>query len=139
MKKKLLLVLAACAVGVTFSVVAADRAASTPSGPADCATLAMPVNSEYHTSYSPTRGELAIGFVDAAGRDQRVVVDVSAPSCRANRAVARAIAGALDAQADVMAGECASFKAFLASGETTAKGEPVNVDAARAYVRNHCG
>ena len=138
--KKLLLILAACALGVTFSAFAAGRAHSTPNGHGDCATLAVPVNADYNIAYDPDAAELKIDYVDAAGNDQTTEIDVSALACRRNPGVARAIAHALDAQADVVAGECASFKAYLADGApTTEKGVTVNPEGARRYVARSCG
>lgn len=140
MMKKLFLILAACALGVAFSALAAGRGQSAATAPGDCATLAVPVNSDSNLAYDAETGELAIDYTDAAGNDQTTEIDVSAPACRANRGVARAIAHALDAQADVVAGECASFKGYLADGApTTVKGVTVDPDGARQYVARYCG
>lgn len=136
--KKLLLVVAACAVGIAFSVLVADRAGSAPNPKADCAALAVPVNSDYNVVYDAEAGELLVQWLDAAGADRSAVVDPTAAACRANRGIARAIERALDAQGEVVAGECASFRGFLASGATTVKGVAVNRQGAVDYVARYC-
>jgi hypothetical protein len=135
--KRLLLVLTACAVGVAFSVLATRGETSTPK--TDCATLAVPENADYALAYDPESGELKIDYVDSAGNDKSAVVDSRASACKANKGVKKAIDRALEAAAEVTAGECAAFKELLKDGKAAEKaGRKGDPAAARAYVEKHC-
>jgi len=136
--KRLLLILTGSAAGLAFSVVATSGQTS-PLKRADCATLAVPENSDYSLAYDPESGNLEINYVDSAGNDKSATVDSRAASCKASKGVEKAIEHARDAHRDIVAGECAAFKDLLNGGQAIKKGgrEP-NRAAAREYVTKHC-
>jgi len=137
--KKLLLILTACAVGVAFSFLLTSRGQSSPLVKADCSALAVPENSDYNIAYDPESGDMTIDYVDGQGIDEVAIVDSRAASCKANKGVAKAIAHAQAAARDVAAGECASFKKALASGQPITKGgRTADPAAVRDYVARHC-
>jgi hypothetical protein len=137
MMKKLLLVATACAVGVAFTLAFASRGQSTAT--ANCATLSVPVNSDFNLAYSPERGELLIEYYDAAGHGADALVDERSADCQANPGVARAIEHAHAAARGVTEGECASFKALLNGAPAVSKGGRTgNMAAAQDYVDRYC-
>jgi hypothetical protein len=137
--RTLLVIVAACAVGVAFSLAFASRGQTNGEAKADCATLAVPVNSDHELAYDPQSGELHIGYYGASGKLEEATVDANNPACRGNPGVGRAIAHALDAARDVRAGDCAQFKAFLNGAPAEAKGgRTPDVAAAKKYVEQEC-
>ena len=135
--KKLIVILAACAVGVAFALVFAGRSESTAK--ANCVGLAMPPGSDFNLAYSPENGDLLIEYYDTAGHGARAIVDSRDAACNANPGVARAIDHARAAARDVTAGDCASFKALLDGAPAVAKdGRTGNMAAAQDYVARNC-
>ena len=135
--KKLILILAACTVGVAFALAFAGRSESTAK--ANCAGLSVPLGSDFNLAYSPESGDLLIEYYDSAGHGAHVIVDSRSVACNANPGVARAIQHARGAARDVTAGECASFKAFLSGAPLAAKGGRAgNAEAAKDYVARYC-
>ena len=135
--KKLLVILAACAVGVAFALAFAGRSESTAK--ANCAGLSVPVDSDFNLAYSPETGDLLIEYYDSAGQGAEAIVDSHAAACTANPGVARAIEHARAAARDVTTGECASFKALLSGGAAATKdGRTGNPAAAKDYVARYC-
>jgi hypothetical protein len=134
--KKVLLIVVACAVGLTFSLAFASRGESRL---ADCSRLSVPLNSDFNLAYSPTTGVLLIDYYDAAGHGADAVVDSRDAACKSNAGVARAIEHAKAASRDVTAGECASFKALLNGAPAVKKGgRTIKVAAAQDYVTQNC-
>jgi hypothetical protein len=135
----LLLVLAACAVGVAISLGLANRGQTANQGKADCAALAVPVNSDHAIAYDPKTGDLHIDYYGRSGHLEDAVVDANDPACRSNPGVGRAIARALAAEREIKAGDCAQFKAFLNGAPVPTKGgvKP-NLAAAKKYVDQEC-
>jgi len=135
--KKLIVILAACAVGVAFALAFAGRSESTAK--ANCAGLSVPVGSDFNLAYSPESGDLLIEYYDSNGHGAQAIVDSRAAACNANPGVARAIEHAHAAARDVTAGECASFKAFLSGGAAATKdGRTGDPAAAKDYVAKYC-
>ena len=135
--KKLIVILAACTVGVAFALAFAGRSESTAT--ANCAGLSVPVGSDFNLAYSPETGDLLIEYYDSAGHGAEAIVDSRSAACTANPGVARAIEHARAAARDVTAGECASFKAFLSGGAAVTKGGRTgNPEAAKDYVDQNC-
>jgi hypothetical protein len=137
--RNLLVVLAACAVGVAISLGLAGRGQTTNQGKADCATLAVPVNSDHVVAYDPETGDLHIDYYGRSGHIEDALVDANDAACRSNPGVGRAIARALAAAREIKAGDCAQFKAFLNGAPVAAKGgvRP-NLAAAKKYVDQEC-
>jgi hypothetical protein len=135
--KKLIVILAACAVGVAFALAFAGRSDSTAT--ANCAGLAVPVGSDFNLAYNPENGDLLIEYYDSNGHGAQAIVDSRAAACSANPGVARAIQHAHAAARDVTAGECASFKALLGGAPAVTKGGRTgDPAAARDYVAKYC-
>ena len=135
--KKLIVILAACAVGVAFALAFAGRSESTAK--ANCAGLSVPVGSDFNLAYSPESSELLIEYYDSAGHGARAIVDAQDAACNANPGVARAIQHARAAARDVTAGECASFRALLSGAPAVTKnGRTGNPEAAKDYVDRNC-
>ena len=135
--KKLIVILAACAVGVSVALAFAGRSESTAT--ANCAGLSVPVGSDFNLAYSPESGDLLIEYYDSNGNGAQAIVDSRAAACIANPGVARAIQHAQAAARDVTAGDCASFKALLNGAPAVAKdGRTGNQSAARDYVAQNC-
>jgi hypothetical protein len=137
MKKKLLLILAACVVGVSAGIVAAERGQSSGVRVADCATFDVPVNSDYNLTLDTDEGVLKIDYTDAAG-DRTAFVDYRQATCRSRAGIGRAIARALQAQRESNAGLCSSMKEFLASGATSVHGRAVDRAAGQSFVARNC-
>jgi hypothetical protein len=137
--RNLLLVLAACAVGVAISLGIAGRGQTSNQGKADCATLAVPVNSDHAIAYDPQSGDLHIDYYGRSGHIEDALVDANDAACRRNPGVGRAIARALAAARELEAGDCAQFKALLNGAPVVAKGgvRP-NLAAAKKYVDQEC-
>ena len=137
--RKLVLVLAACAVGVAFSLGFATLGRTTGGGKADCATLSVPANSDHVLAYDPQTGDLHIGYYGGSGQLEDATIDANDPACRGNPGVGRAIARALAAERELRAGDCAQFKALLNGAPVVAKGglKP-NLAAAKKYVDQEC-
>ena len=135
--KKLIVILAACAVGVAFALAFAGRSESTAK--ANCAGLSVPVGSDFNLAYSPETGDLLVEYYDSAGRGAQAIVDARSAACIANPGVARAIQHAQAAARDVTAGECASFKALLNGAPPLTKdGRTGDKAAAKDYVDQNC-
>jgi hypothetical protein len=135
--KKLIVILAACAVGVAFALAFAGRSESTAT--ANCAGLSVPVGSDFNLAYNPENGDLLIEYYDSNGHGAQAIVDSHAAACSANPGVARAIQHAHAAARDVTAGECASFKALLSGAPAVAKdGRTGDPAAAEDYVAKYC-
>jgi hypothetical protein len=137
--RKLVLVLAACAVGVAFSLGFASRGQTRGEGNANCATLAVPANSDHELVYDPQTGYLHIHYYGRSGHLEGATVDANDPACRSNPGIGRAIEHARAAANDLLAGECAQFKALLSGAPVVAKGgiKP-NLAAAKKYVDQEC-
>ena len=137
--RTLSVILAACAVGVAFSLAFASRGETGGDAKTDCATLAVPVNSDHTLAYDPQSGELQIGYYGASGHLEEATVDANNSVCRGNPGVARAIAHALAAARDVHAGDCAQFTALLNGAPVEAKGGRMpDLAAAKTYVDQEC-
>ena len=135
--KKLIVILAACAVGVAFALAFAGRSESTAK--ANCAGLSVPVGSDFNLAYSPESGDLLIEYYDSAGHGAQAIVDSRDAACNANPGIARAIQHAHAAARDVTAGDCASFKALLNGAPAVTKdGRTGNPAAAKDYVARYC-
>ncbi|MEP6976975.1 MAG: hypothetical protein ABI948_02860 [Thermoleophilia bacterium] len=135
--KKLIVILAACAVGVAFALAFAGRSESTAT--ANCAGLSIPVGSDFNLAYSPESGDLLIDYTDSAGHGAEAIVDSRAAACNANPGVARAIQHAHAAARDVTDGDCASFKALLnGTPAVTKDGRTGDPAAAKDYVDKYC-
>ena len=135
--KKLIVILAACAVGVAFALVFAGRSESTAK--ANCEGLAVPVGSDYNLAYSPESGDLLIEYYDSNGHGAQATVDSRDAKCNSNPGVAKAIQHAKAAARDVTEGDCASFKALLNGAPPLTKdGRTGDKAAAKDYVDQNC-
>ncbi len=137
--RTLLLILAACAVGVGISLGFASRGQTKGDAKADCGTLSVPVNSDHVLAYDPATGELQVEYYGSSGHLEDATVDANDPACRSNPGVGRAIAHALAAARDIHAGDCAQFKAFLNGAPVEAKGGVTpDLAAAKKFVDQEC-
>lgn len=144
--KKLLLILAACVVGVTVGAIATEPAETSDlqdqthhvhAQLVDCSQVSIPVNSDVHDVFDEESGTLTIEYLNG-DTTNTIAVNVREPACRADPGIRAAINRAEQAAREHRVGACAFLRDFLKTDKTTVRGRAVNRAAGQSYVARNC-
>lgn len=105
----------------------------------DCIGLVIPTNAVTDSYLDPANGTLSLTWFDEqVGGDRSETVNYTAAACTINPSVGVEIARALDFLSRRTADECTWMTDFLASGETTVRGQAVDREAGERFVARGC-
>jgi hypothetical protein len=123
---------------LTFAGWATVVHASASSGLSSCAGLNIPANSASHTTLDQEKKQLTIEYTDSSKAEREVTIAYSRGDCNANPSVKVEIDRAVAVGNQLHADQCSSTKDFLASGQTTLRGQVINLAAAKQFVAAEC-